>query len=97
MISRVAPEPDPVTPANLALFLVVSGRCDPADLCYQRGGGELPSRPRREENLLHLDGQVHHDTHALPMGDYVTAKPLRSGELIADNRSATVAFCGGKP
>jgi hypothetical protein len=25
-------------------------------------------RPRREERLLHLDGQVHHDTHALPMG-----------------------------
>jgi hypothetical protein len=21
--------------------------------------------------LLHLDGQVHHDTHAVPMGNYV--------------------------
>jgi len=33
----------------------------------------LPSapRPRREERLLLLDGQVHHDTHVLPMGNYV--------------------------
>jgi len=23
--------------------------------------------------LLHLDGQVHHDTHAVPMGNYVIA------------------------
>jgi hypothetical protein len=23
--------------------------------------------------LLHLDGQVHHDTHAIPMGNYVIA------------------------
>ena len=21
--------------------------------------------------MLHLDGQVHHDTHAIPMGNYV--------------------------
>ena len=28
-------------------------------------------RPRRDERLLHLDGQVHHDTHELPMGNYV--------------------------
>ena len=30
-------------------------------------------RPRREEKLLHLDGQVHHDTHAIPMGNYMIA------------------------
>ena len=30
-------------------------------------------RPRREARLLHLDGQVHHDTHAVPMGNYVSA------------------------
>ena len=23
--------------------------------------------------MLHLDGQVHHDTHAVPMGNYVIA------------------------
>ena len=28
-------------------------------------------RSGREEGLLLLDGQVHHDTHALPMGNYV--------------------------
>ena len=33
----------------------------------------MPSapRPRREATFLDLDGQVHHDTHALPMGNYV--------------------------
>ena len=33
----------------------------------------LPSapRPRREATFLCLDGQVHHDTHAVPMGNYV--------------------------
>jgi hypothetical protein len=30
-----------------------------------------PRRPRREERLLLLDGQVHHDTHAVPTGNYV--------------------------
>ena len=31
----------------------------------------IAPRSGREEGLLLLDGQVHHDTHALPMGNYV--------------------------
>ena len=43
--------------------------------------------------MLHLDGQVHHDTHAVPMGNYVIAvgnyvivSPSELGNYkIADN------------
>ena len=34
-----------------------------------------------------LDGQVHPDTHALPMGNYVIVSPSELGNyMIADNR-----------
>jgi hypothetical protein len=31
----------------------------------------LPSSSRTGGRLLLLDGQVHHDTHVIPMGNYV--------------------------
>jgi hypothetical protein len=45
--------------------------------------------------LLHLDGQVHHDTHAIPMGNYVIGvgnyvivSPSQLGNYkIADRRA----------
>ena len=44
--------------------------------------------------MLHLDGQVHHDTHAVPMGNYVIGvgnyvivNPSELGNcMIADNQ-----------
>jgi hypothetical protein len=33
----------------------------------------LPPLAGREATLLHLDGQVHHDTHVIPMRNYVIA------------------------
>ena len=46
--------------------------------------------------MLLLDGQVHHDTHAIPMGNYVIevgnyviARPFRLGNyVIADTLSS---------
>jgi hypothetical protein len=32
-------------------------------------------RPRREATFLYLDGQVHHDTHAIPTGNYDLLNP----------------------
>ena len=47
--------------------------------------------------MLLLDGQVHHDTHAIPMGNYVSevgnyvnANPSELGNYVsADTHSAT--------
>ena len=47
----------------------------------------LPSAPRprpgREERLLLRDGQVHPDTHVIPVGNYV----IRVGNYVSANRS----------
>ena len=50
-----------------------------------------------------LDGQVHHDTHAIPMGNYVTAvgnyvivSPSELGNyMIADSRPGMDVRAGG--
>ncbi|MGH3250842.1 MAG: hypothetical protein ACRDOI_32190 [Trebonia sp.] len=72
----------------------------------------MPSapRPRREATILGLDGQVHHDTHAIPMGNYVIgvgnyvigvgnyliATPSELGNYkIADIRSLARVKAGG--
>jgi hypothetical protein len=47
--------------------------------------------------MLHIDGQVHHDTHAIPMGNYVIPMEkhdrqlLRAGEYkIADTTDGSM-------
>lgn len=39
----------------------------------ERSPRHRPPVFRREARLLHLDDQVHHDTHPVPMGNYVIA------------------------
>ena len=45
-------------------------------------------RPGREEGCSCLDGQVHPDTHVLPMGNYV----IRMGNYVTASRSALGNF-----
>jgi hypothetical protein len=45
------------------------------------------------KRLLHLDGQVHHDTHAVPMGNYVIVSPSELGNYkIVDTSKAVHAL-----
>jgi hypothetical protein len=55
--------------------------------------------------LLLLDGQVHHDTHPIPMGNYVSevgnylsANPSDLGNYVsADTQSQVSGIGGGAP
>jgi hypothetical protein len=56
----------------------------------------------QEATLLHLDGQVHHDTHPIPMGNYVIevgksviGSPSQVGNYkIADIRGSVMMGSG---
>jgi hypothetical protein len=53
---------------------------------------------RREGRLLHLDGQVHHDTYALPMGNYGLCREFCGGarrvkdDALAEQGEAGATF-----
>jgi hypothetical protein len=51
--------------------------------------------------LLHLDGQVHHDTHAVPMGNYVIGvgnyvivSPSELGNYMIADKLTVVRYSG---
>ena len=50
--------------------------------------------------MLHLDGQVHHDTHAIPMGNYVIAVRnyvIVSPSELGNYMIADTAFSADRP